>query len=105
MHNQVNKKDYTKALYCWPFVPKSTIELWTYRQTSDIKRTLIANKIVDHSDVVGASPVGAVQTISSFSTWYLVLMNWAEITNRRHENHLSLGIWCAYISDFTVLYE
>ena len=26
------------------------------------------NKIVDHSDVVGASPVGAAPTTSSFST-------------------------------------
>ena len=39
-----------------------------YRQVSNIKRTLVGNKIVDHSDVVGASPVGAATTISSFST-------------------------------------
>ena len=39
-----------------------------YRQTSNIKRTLKCNKIVDHSDVVGASPVGAAPTTSSFST-------------------------------------
>ena len=31
----------------------------TYCQTSDVRRTLVGNKIVDHSDVVGASPVGA----------------------------------------------
>ena len=30
-----------------------------YRKTSNIRRTLVGNKIVDHSDVVGASPVGA----------------------------------------------
>ena len=30
--------------------------------------TVVGNKIVDHSDVVGASPVGAVPNISSFST-------------------------------------
>ena len=29
---------------------------------------LVGNKIVDHSDVVGASPVGAAPTTSSFST-------------------------------------
>ena len=29
---------------------------------------LVANKIVDHSDVVGASPVDAAPTTSSFST-------------------------------------
>ena len=28
----------------------------------------VGNKIVDHSDVVGASPVGAAQTTSSFPT-------------------------------------
>ena len=28
----------------------------------------VCNKIVDHSDVVGASPVGATPTTSSFST-------------------------------------
>ena len=38
-----------------------------YRKTSNIRRTL-GNKIVDHSNVVGASPVGAAPTTSSFST-------------------------------------
>ena len=36
--------------------------------TSNIRRTLVGNKIVDHSDVVGASPVGAAPTTSLFST-------------------------------------
>ena len=40
----------------------------TYRKTSNISRTLIGYKIVDNSDVVGASPVGAAPTTSSFST-------------------------------------
>ena len=39
-----------------------------HRQTSNISRTLVRNKIVDHSDVVGASHVGAAPTTSSFST-------------------------------------
>ena len=39
-----------------------------YRQVSDISGTLEGNKIVDHSDVVGASPVGAAPTTSSFLT-------------------------------------
>ena len=39
-----------------------------YRQISDLSRTLVGNGIVDHSDVVGASPVGAAPTTSSFST-------------------------------------
>ena len=40
----------------------------TYRKTSNISRTLAGNKIVDNSNVVGASPVGAAPTTSSFST-------------------------------------
>ena len=32
-----------------------------YRQVSDISRTPVGNKFVDHSDVVGASPVGAAE--------------------------------------------
>ena len=39
-----------------------------YHKISNISRTLVGNKIVDHSDVVGASPVGAAPTTSSFST-------------------------------------
>ena len=39
-----------------------------YRQVSNIRRTLVGNQIVDHSDVVAASPVGAAPTTSSFST-------------------------------------
>ena len=39
-----------------------------YRQVSNRRRTLVGNYIVDHSDVVGASPVGAAPTTSSFST-------------------------------------
>ena len=39
-----------------------------YCKTSNISRTLVGNKIVDNSDVVGASPVGAAPTTSSFST-------------------------------------
>ena len=39
-----------------------------YRQSSNIRRTLTGNRIVDHSDVVGASPDGAAPTTSSFST-------------------------------------
>ena len=39
-----------------------------YHKTSNISCTLVGNKIVDHSDEVGASPVGAAPTTSSFST-------------------------------------
>ena len=39
-----------------------------YRQVSNIRRTLVGNKIVDQADVVGASPVGAAPTTPSFLT-------------------------------------
>ena len=39
-----------------------------YRQTSNMRRTLVGNKVVDHSNVVGALPVGAAPSTSSFST-------------------------------------
>ena len=39
-----------------------------YRQISNIRCTLTGNKLVDHSDVVGASPVGAAPSTPSFST-------------------------------------
>ena len=37
-------------------------------KTSNTSRTLVGNKIVDHSDVAGESPIGAAPTASSFST-------------------------------------
>ena len=39
-----------------------------YHQVSNTRRTLVGNKIVNHSDVVGASPAGAAPATSSFST-------------------------------------
>ena len=39
-----------------------------YRQTSNIRRNSVGNKIVDQSDVFVASPVGATPTTSSLST-------------------------------------
>ena len=59
------------ATAVWPWVSIYTPQRfmgWHYRKVSNIRRTLVGNKIVDHSDVVGASPVGAAPTTSSFST-------------------------------------
>ena len=39
-----------------------------YRQVSNIRCTLVGSWIVDHSDVVGTSPIGTASTTSSFST-------------------------------------
>ena len=38
------------------------------KEISNIRRTFADNIIVDHSYVVGASPVGAAPTTSSFPT-------------------------------------
>ena len=74
---------------CWLFLGVTTSdEHPNYCQVSNMRRTLIGNKIVDHSDEVGASPVGAAPTTSSFST----SLDWAKTTARRDEKHLNLGI-------------
>ena len=65
-----------------------------YRKVSNIRRTLVGDEIVDHSDVVGASSVGAAPTTSSFSTQHLASMDWAKTTARRDEKYLCLGIGC-----------
>ena len=65
-----------------------------YRQISNIRCTLVGSEIVDHSDVVGALPVGAASTTSSFSTQYMASIDCAETTAWRDEKHSSLGIWC-----------
>ena len=44
------------------------LDVERYRKTSNISRTLAGTKIIDQSDVVGASPVGAAPTTSLFST-------------------------------------
>ena len=44
------------------------LEVDNYRKTSNIRPTSSGNQIVDQSDVVGASPVDAAPTTSSFST-------------------------------------
>ena len=41
-----------------------TVNDGVYCQVSNIRCTLIGNKIVDHSDVVGASPIGSAPTTS-----------------------------------------
>ena len=59
---------YHKWLY---FVCATSVCYWQIditRLVSNIRRTLVGNKIVDHSYVVGASPIGAAPTTSSFST-------------------------------------
>ena len=65
-----------------------------YGKTSCVMHNLVGNKIVDHSDVVGAWPVGAAPTTSSFSTEHLTSIDWAKTTARRDEKLLCFVIWC-----------
>ena len=44
-----------------------TVYMAIYSKIFNISHTLLGNKIVDHSDVVEALPVGAAPTPSSFS--------------------------------------
>ena len=104
--------------YRWGFIEEPRVDdqqffdqqsngMWyyQYRQTSNISRTLVGNKIVDHSDVLGESPVAAASTTSSFSTEYLASMVWAKTTARRDEQHLIFWIWCALYQMFDGRYD
>ena len=66
----------------------------TCSQISNISGTL-GNTLDEHSDVVGASPVGAAPTTSSFSTSYMASMELVMTTARRYKKHSSFGIWGA----------
>ena len=61
-----NSKECVKTIF-WSIL-QIVCYCYEYRQVSNIRHTLEGNKIVDHSDVVGASPVGAAPTTSSLST-------------------------------------
>ena len=52
----------------WYIYYYCSLKFSKYFQIFNISRTLVGNKIVDHSDVVGALPDGAAPNTSSFST-------------------------------------
>ena len=64
-HVQVSNAN---KIWCNKNVSITPLRRNNYRKTSNISRTLVGDKIVDNSNVVGASPVGAAPTTSSFST-------------------------------------
>ena len=71
-----------------------------YHQFSNTSRTIVGNEIVDHSDVVGASPVGTAPTTPSFLPKYLASVDWVETTATRRQTfkfwdlvRLILEIW------------
>ena len=73
---------------CYSGIPNQFIGT-NYCQISNIRRTLVGNKMVDDSGVVGASPLGAAPTTSSFSTKHLVSIDCAKTTARGNKKHLS----------------
>ena len=87
-----NKSNSKEKMLLWCDVWSLDFHILGYRQTSDISHPPLRNKIVDHSDAVGASPVGAAPTTSSFSTWHLAPMDWANATARWNKNHLSFDL-------------
>ena len=62
-------------------------------QTSNMRRIFVGHKTVDHSEVVGASPVDVAPTISSFSTKQLASMDWGETTARRDALKCRYSMW------------
>ena len=95
LYNSIYKCEYAKYnINHPPRRSKKKFICQPYRKTSNISRTLVGDKIVDNSDVVGASPVVAAPTTSSFSTEHLASMDLARTTERRNEKHLSFEIWC-----------
>ena len=72
-----------------------------YHKIPYIGHTLVSNRSVDHSDVVGASPVGAAPTTSSFSIWHLASRDLAK-TQDSTRIFKGLGFSASYIRDLTV---
>ena len=73
----------------------------TCHQTSYIRGTFVGNKIVDHSDVVGASPAGAAPTTYSRLN---TCLQWIWQRQLQDETRIIpvFGFGAAYIRDFTV---
>ena len=74
-----------------------------YRQISNLRHSLVGNKTIDHSDVVGASPVGAAPTTSSFSTYHLASINCTDNWLDLIKNTWIWGFGASYIRDLTVV--
>ena len=75
----------------------------TYCQTPNIGDILEGNKIVGHSDVVGASPVGCCPNYIFILELKPGFSGLGKDNCKRNKKHISLGIWCVtYIRGLTV---
>ena len=52
----------------WHVINYETQVNYHHHHTSNLSHTLVGNKIFDYSEVIGASPVAAAPTTSSFQT-------------------------------------
>ena len=77
-----------------------------YSWISNVSHTVVGNKIVDHSDVVGASPVSAAPPTSSFILDLTPGFNGLGKGNcqTRWEILFGGGLGATYIRDLTVLF-
>ena len=78
------------------------IQVNHYRKVSNMRHTLVGNKIVDHWDVLGAAPIGAARTTSSFSTEHVASMDWAKITANETRNVYVWALGALYIRELRV---
>ena len=79
------------------------IKMWLgyYNQTSNVSHTLVGNKIVDHTDVVG----GLKHGLSGLLQLHLHsrLNAWLQWIGQRYEKHLSFGFDVSSIRDLMFL--
>ena len=68
-----NTESFQRCITWFPLTVLQLIRLTDVLQTSDISRTLVGNRIIDHSDVVGAAPVVAVHQRCSNNIFILDL--------------------------------
>ena len=74
-----------------------------YRKVSYIRRTLVGNNIVDHSDVVGASPVGVAPTTPFLHQLYTWLQWIGQIQLQNETRNIYVfGLGASYIREWTV---
>ena len=86
----------------WWNSPVNRPSILNYHKTSNISCTFIGNKTVDHSDVVGALPVGAAPITSSFSTPGFNGLGRRQLY-KEPRNISVLGFGAAYIRGLKVL--
>ena len=80
---------YKIVIHSWEGVMNSTDLLCITVKISNISHNLVGNKIVDRSDVVGASPVGAA------SANYIFILDLTFGFKELGKDSTSVGIGCA----------